>query len=203
MLVLAWLLAHGTVMTFATQGKRCFEKVDLMTNTSLPPFNGEMYRVVREPFGYVVNVVWLVGIFLGLFVFRTWAGSRQRPLRNAASDAKVGVGGVGASSLQSLRTAGEHDMWIRWACFKFVCDLVWMNTAGPETWHTLIGTPAVKAVETIKAANPTLRVMAVEAGIRRTLSKGTAADQQLRRLVQVRWWMGSGVVVPAACSLSS
>lgn len=72
------------------------EKVDLLTNMTLPPFEGEITNVVRAPAGYIVHSIWACGLFFGLGIFRCWAASRQRPLRRAAAQVKNGVAGVAA-----------------------------------------------------------------------------------------------------------
>ena len=87
-LLLSFLCAHTSTLIFAGAGKQCFEAVDLLTNTTLPPFNGEIHRIVKAPLGYVSNAIWIVGVLLYLLVFRIWASSRQKPLLAAARVSK-------------------------------------------------------------------------------------------------------------------
>ena len=77
-LVLALLCAHVSLIGFAGLKKECFEQVDVMTNISLPPFNGDPSLVVKRPLGVVFNVIFAVGIVLGLGVFRLGAKSQFR-----------------------------------------------------------------------------------------------------------------------------
>eukprot|EP01052_Picozoa_sp_SAG31_P066455 SAG31_NODE_25256_length_465_cov_0.554645_1_plen_120_part_01 len=72
-LVLAWLLAHCSVLGFLMAGAGpitvALEKVDLLTNMTLPPFEGEITNVVRAPAGYIVHSIWACGLFFGLGIF--------------------------------------------------------------------------------------------------------------------------------------
>ena len=80
----AWLCAHASTIGFNVLGSRCFERVDLMTNTSLPPFDGQLHRVVKAPIGYAMNGIFAIGILLALVLVQSWISSVQRPLRKAA-----------------------------------------------------------------------------------------------------------------------
>ena len=80
----AWLCAHASTIGFNVLGSRCFERVDLMTNISLPPFDGQLHRVVKAPIGYAMNGIFAIGILLALVLVQSWISSVQRPLRKAA-----------------------------------------------------------------------------------------------------------------------
>ncbi len=71
-LVSAVVCAHVSLLGFSVLKNQCFEPVDVMTNISLPPFNGDPSRVVKRPLGVVFNVIFAVGMVLGL-VFRVGA----------------------------------------------------------------------------------------------------------------------------------
>eukprot|EP01051_Picozoa_sp_SAG22_P003206 SAG22_NODE_153_length_17315_cov_69.981935_10_plen_269_part_00 len=117
-LVLAYLAAHVSCLIFAGGGSQCFEKVDLLTNTTLPPFNGEPYRVVKDPMGYIANAIWITGIFLGLVVFRAWVASRLAPLRKEATAKKVGVAAVGGpDTWGQLLGAGQRTLDFVFSCW--------------------------------------------------------------------------------------
>ena len=76
--MVAGLVAHVSIIGFVPLKNQCFEPVDVMTNISLPPFNGDPSRVVKRPLGVVFNVIFAVGVVLGLGVFRVGAKSQFR-----------------------------------------------------------------------------------------------------------------------------
>jgi len=85
-LVMATICAHISTMAFRFFGNSCFEDVDLMTNISLPPFNGNAFHVVKQPVGIIFNAIFIVGVALGLG-FRWWAAHQLRVVSMTDSQA--------------------------------------------------------------------------------------------------------------------